>query len=132
MSEKKPNEHFTIISDLKCDQEVFEKGEPIALLDARTKHAEPWVQKVAAHSGQRVDWHYSGGVAQVLCLGDRAKVIASIRALEPELRGTLMRIFDEPAPGLFRAGVTEAPKDAIASFYDGGDRSVFIKEVSEE
>lgn len=68
-----------------CDREVFEKGVPLVVIDGWAKDVEPWVQKVAARSGQRVDWHYSGGRAQVLVLGDHEKALAAARALEPEL-----------------------------------------------
>lgn len=47
--------------------------------------AEQWIQAVAKESGQRVDWHYSGGRVNVLYLGDHAKVVAAITKLTPDL-----------------------------------------------
>lgn len=87
-----------------CDREVFEKGLGVAALDARMHAAEAWVKKVAAASGQRVDWHYSGGVANVLYLGDYAKVTQAIEQLKGELDGRIMRIFPPESHGLYRAG----------------------------
>ena len=63
-----------------CDDEIFKTGQPIAALDGRSASVETWVRKIAAASGQRVDWHYVGGVARVLFLGNRAKVDAAIDA----------------------------------------------------
>jgi hypothetical protein len=121
----------------RCDSEVFEKGEPILLIDGWAKDVEPWVQKVAALSGQRVDWHYSGGIAQVLFLGDRLRVMGAVEALERELvwndsdeprfKGSerrnprIMRRFGEAAPGIYRAGVTEAPEGAVACVTTSGE-----------
>ncbi len=78
----------------RCNQEVFTKGHAAACLDACTFVAERFVQAVAKESGQRVDWHYSGGIANVLYLGDHAKVMDAIAKLasmlseqNPRLRG---------------------------------------------
>ena len=45
---------------------------------------EGWVKKVAERSGQRVDWHFAGGRARILALGDIAKVKQAIQELMPE------------------------------------------------
>ncbi len=123
-----------------CDQDVFKNGQSLLAIDGWAKDIEPWVQRVAAHSGQAVDWHYSGGVAHVLVLGDFAKAMASVDALASELvwvdsaeprfqgserRNPRMRRFEAGAEGLYRAGVTDAPKGAIGAFFDGV-RNVFI------
>lgn len=97
-----------------CDREVFTKGEPIAALDARRWAAETWVQAVAKVSEQRVDWHYSGGIAQVLFLGDRAKVDAAIDMLAPTLNGTILERYGVGSAGLYRGGVTQLPANVIA------------------
>ncbi len=69
----------------RCDQEVFDKGVSLLAIDGWAKDVEPWVQKVAAKSGQRVDWHYSGGIAHVLVLGDVDKAMQAVDELEKEL-----------------------------------------------
>lgn len=69
----------------KCDGDVFKKGHSVAVLDACMYRAEQWVQSVAKESGQKVDWHYSGGRANVLYLGDYEKVAAAVTKLTPEL-----------------------------------------------
>ncbi len=51
------------MSETECDKKVFSKGFGIAALAARSQAAETWVKEVAKESGQRVDWHYSGGRA---------------------------------------------------------------------
>jgi hypothetical protein len=114
-----------------CDPEIFQNGEPVVLLDASSNAAERWVRAVATAADARLDWHYSGGVAQVLHLGDtdsRARVEAAIAQLEGTLEGLIMRRLPSGAPGLCRHGVTNAPDGAIADFYDGGDSSTYIVE----
>lgn len=97
-----------------CDREVFTRGEPVAALNAARWAAETWVQAVAKESGQRVDWHYSGGIAQVLFLGDRTKVDAAIDKLVSALDGTILRRFGATSAGLYRGGVTPLPEGTIA------------------
>jgi len=76
---------------------------------------------VARRANARVDWHYSGGVAHVLHLGDadsRERTVAAMQALEDRLDGHLMRIYESGETGLYRRGVTQAPEGAIASWMD--------------
>ncbi len=69
----------------RCDGDVFKNGVSLLAIDGWAKDVEPWVQQVATRSGQRVDWHYSGGVAHVLVLGDHAAAMAAVDELEPLL-----------------------------------------------
>lgn len=104
-----------------CDPAIFTHGESIAALDARKDPAERWVRLIARCAKAKLDWHYSGGVAHVLHLGDaesRERVVTAIRELEGRLQGRLMQIYEPGDPGLFRNGVTQAPKGAIASWMD--------------
>lgn len=55
------------------------------MLDARSAVAEAWVQRVAEESEQRVDWHYVAGRANVLYIGDYARVREAIEVLLPLL-----------------------------------------------
>jgi hypothetical protein len=75
----------------KCDREVYEKGEAIFVFAAPSRIAEPWVQRVARVSGQRVDWHYIAGRAVVRCLGDKGKARAAIESLLVELNAEVRR-----------------------------------------
>jgi hypothetical protein len=108
----------------RCDAEVFEKGESVAALDACMHVAEEWVQAVAKESGQRVDWHYSGGIANVLCLGDRRRAAAAVAKLRKTLEvstpktgdhrcrcsgdthepARILRTYGRGEPGPYRAG----------------------------
>lgn len=108
----------------KCDEDIFKNGSGVCAIDACMHRAEAWVQSVARESGQRVDWHYSGGIANVLYLGDHAKVAAAVERLAPTLSepmvrnegecgscsgsahrpGHVMRVFGEGSRGLYRAG----------------------------
>lgn len=104
-----------------CDHEIFQSGESIAALDAQSAPAERWVRMVARRANARVDWHYSGGVAHVLHLGDtdsRERTVTAMRELEDHLDGHLVRVYESGEPGLYRRGVTQAPEGAIASWMD--------------
>ena len=104
-----------------CDQEIFKKGQSVAALEAPSNAAENWVKAVAKKARARVDWHYSGGIAQVLHLGDResrARVYAAMKELEPKLKGRIMQIYTHGEEGLYRKGVTQTPEGAVVSFMD--------------
>jgi hypothetical protein len=75
----------------RCDADVFKHGHAIALLDACMHRAEVFRLAVVQESGQSVDWHYSGGRANMLYLGDFAKVDAAVSKLAPMLETTLPR-----------------------------------------
>ena len=110
-----------------CNQEVFSKGKSLLAADTsgcRAVGFEPWVQEVAKKSGQPVDWHYSGGVAHVLYLGDREKVIEAAKSIP--CPANIMRWFEETDPGLYRKGVTPTPEGAIGAYYEGGRGSTYI------
>lgn len=106
-----------------CDPEIFKKGEGICIFHAAAKIVEPWVKKVAAESGQRVDWHYSGGMVNMLFIGDYLKVREAIVRLQPELDATCyahdghgavqFRILPPGSHGLYRRG-DELPDDVRA------------------
>jgi hypothetical protein len=79
-----------------CDQEIFQKGRHVGMLAGPGSNAiERWVRGVAERSGQRVDWHFFGGRANVLCIGDidaaRREFDASIPALQAAFRGLVWR-----------------------------------------
>lgn len=57
------------IKNENCDKEIFANGKPIIILDGKQKEIELLVSTVAAITGIPVDWHYSGGRAQVLYIG---------------------------------------------------------------
>jgi hypothetical protein len=115
-----------------CDPEIFKNGLAVCTFAAPSAVTEPWVKKVAADSGQRVDWHYSGGRVNMLYLGDYASVRASVEKLLPELDAACrahhraerddededygveaFAFFNETSRGLYRQG-DEVPDDTIA------------------
>lgn len=71
-----------------CNDRVFKEGHSAVILDGCSHRVEEWVHAVAKESGQAVDWHYSGGRANVLYLGDFTKVQAAIEKLLPKLGET--------------------------------------------
>ncbi len=82
-----------------CDPDIFEHGTPVVVLDGSSNAIERWVKMVAATAGAAVDWHYVGGRARVLHLGDdasRARVYAAIDDLEPQLQGAVLQRRDRP------------------------------------
>ncbi len=80
-----------------CDKDIFKNGETVVVLDGSSNAVERWVQAVAKKAKARVDWHYFGGRAIVLHLGDdasRQRVLATIKELEPQLEGRVLRRYD--------------------------------------
>lgn len=93
-----------------CDSEVFAKGAVVCSTNGIPSNAmESWVKKVAAESGQRVDWHFARGTAIVLALGDIAKVKEAIVKLTPEHDELYLRAV-EKALGKDYASRCKAPR----------------------
>ena len=68
-----------------CDPEIRKDGTVVLTTDSVPSNAtERWVKKVAAQSGQRVDWSFVGGSIVVMALGDLDKVIETMRELKDE------------------------------------------------
>lgn len=62
-----------------CDAEVYRNGTVVLQgHSVSSNRMEGWVKKIAAESGQRVDWHFVAGWAVVKALGDIAAVNAAI------------------------------------------------------
>lgn len=102
-----------------CNQDIFHKGESIAILDGRSNAVEKWVRKVAKRAKSLVDWHYSGGVAQVLHLGDlesRRRVEKAIINMPETHDVRVMQRLPIGSSGLYRKDVTDVPKGAAAGF----------------
>ena len=74
-----------------CDPTVMDHGRLICVLEACRYRAEMWVRAVATLSGQDVDWHFAGGLVNVLYVGDYAAVLAAIKKLEPLLVNAMPR-----------------------------------------
>lgn len=77
---------MSVVLAATCDLKVYNKGECVFLIWALPGEVvEAWVRKIARCSGQRVDWHWYGGKARVLALGNLDKVYEAIDALKSEL-----------------------------------------------
>jgi hypothetical protein len=88
-----------------CNPDIFKNGQGICVVDGSSNAVERWVQQVAKAANAQVDWHYSGGRANVLHLGDeesRLRVLQVISNLESELDGSLLSV---GGPALYRSGV---------------------------
>jgi hypothetical protein len=95
-----------------CDTEIFQKGSGVCVADGSSNAIENWVQKIAMQANARVDWHYSGGRANVLHLGDdesRQRVLHAIND------GTILSI---EGPTLFRNGVDNVEDAPNAVVYE--------------
>jgi len=91
----------------RCNPNIFKKGRGVCVVDGSSNAVERWVQSVAKKANAQVDWHYSGGRANVLHLGDdasRQRVLNAINELEGELKG---RILSVDGPALYRNGVED-------------------------
>lgn len=101
----------------KCDPEIYRKGRGLCVIDAWSRPAERWVRLVAKKSGARIDWHYSGGRANVLHLGDEASYRRALNAIE-ELKGKLRgRLLSVGGPALYRLGVDPPFPKGTIGFY---------------
>ncbi len=103
-----------------CDSKIFEKGRGVCILEGSSNAVETWVKAVAQRANAQVDWHYSGGRANVLHLGDdesRERVLNAIDELKAELKGSILSV---DAPALYRNGV-EDPNEtgAVVHKIDG-------------
>lgn len=68
-----------------CSEEIYSRGTCVFRTHSIPSNAmEGWVKQVAAKSGQPVDWHFAGGQARVLALGDLNRVAEAIQELMPE------------------------------------------------
>ncbi len=97
----------------QCNADVFKNGQTICAVDGRSAPVEEWVKRVAAESGQAVDWHYSGGVANVLYVGDYERVLAAVETLQRSSDVRIMRMYEPTEKGLYRAG-DALPEGTIA------------------
>lgn len=72
--------------ETKCDKAVFDKGQLVFRLAGLPSTAiEALVVRLRETTKIRVDWHFAGGIAQVLVLGsekDRAEVRRYFEELE--------------------------------------------------
>mgnify|MGYP006928182218 CR=1 FL=1 len=96
-----------------CSTDIFMKGQGVCVVEGRSNAVERWVRAVAKKANTQVDWHYSGGRANVLHLGDddsRQRALNAISELEEELDGTILSV---GGPALYRSG-DEVPEGTIA------------------
>jgi hypothetical protein len=115
-----------------CNKKIFNDGKPLFAANTwypednpiRATGFEEWIKEIRKKSKQDIDWHYSGGIAQVLYLGDKEKIIEAMN--DNPCPAQIMHWFQEGDAGLYRAGVTQVPKDTIAAFYEGGGKSSYI------
>jgi hypothetical protein len=65
-----------------CNLEVYNKGGVVFTTDTISPYdLDPWVQKVAALSGEPVDWHCDSGQMLVKTTGDIERVYAALCSL---------------------------------------------------
>lgn len=64
-----------------CDRKVFRRGKHIASIgNLKAEEVEEAVAAARQSSGQRIDWHYFGGVAVVKALGNLPAVREHLEA----------------------------------------------------
>lgn len=80
-----------------CARDIYENGRCICAFHAGAVATEAWVKRVAAESGQRVDWHYVGGHARVLFVGDEKRVRDAVVKLRHAITCDAFRM-SEPEP----------------------------------
>lgn len=105
----------------KKSGDIFRNGHAVATLDACRHRAEVFVQAVARASKQRVDWHYSGGIANVLYLGNHTKVMRALVRSRYRLTSAMPRQIGECGSC---SGATHRP-GAILKTYDAGSHGLY-------
>lgn len=76
-----------------CDKRIFKDGVAVCILDGKSDAIEKWVKGIARLTEAKVNWHYVGGRANVLYLGDDIgyeKVLECIYAFKDELDGSFL------------------------------------------
>lgn len=68
-----------------CNHDIYKNGTLVFVSHTiGSAQMERWVKKVAEKSEQQVDWHFAGGRACVLALGDLQRVRDTILEMLPE------------------------------------------------
>ena len=118
-----------------CNREIFEKGESICVLDTKPDIAEEWVKDVAKRSGTKIDWHYFGGRANILMLGDeydKRRALREVRNCLPDLLRTgarLLSLEGEQYPKVIPLIVSE---EDILAFKKVLSMTFATREITEE
>jgi hypothetical protein len=76
-----------------CNKKIFKNGSTVAILVGSSNAVERWVKSVAVKAKAQVDWHYAGGRAMVLHLGNKAslqRTLDAIQELKPKLKGDIL------------------------------------------
>ena len=63
-----------------CDPDIYQNGLAVAVIaERKANEIENLVKKIAKETGVKIDWHYVGGKAEVLALGDVDKARNAFR-----------------------------------------------------
>lgn len=88
-----------------CDKNIFKNGTPLCAVDTGpvggADKFEEYIVGIRHWTNAQVDWHYSGGRAQVLVLGDMTPVKEEILKT-PLPPGMMILRWFEPGQGLWR------------------------------
>ncbi len=70
-----------------CNRKIFEEGDMVCVLAGpRMWHIEAFVKAVSKRAGVGLDWHFSGGQAQILAMpSDVSKAVEMLKELMPAL-----------------------------------------------
>jgi hypothetical protein len=126
-----------------CDIDIFKNGRPVLLVDTGAQGSaaifEEWVKRHsdkiikgepacnAQGLSRVIDWHYSGGVAQVIVhVAANFDAVRSYLANEISVKGLPKDRKREPmrvlrwvtGAGLYRADATPTPPESVAAFMD--------------
>lgn len=83
-----------------CNDKIFKHGQTVCVVDGSSNAVERWVQAIAKKADAQVDWHYAGGRAMVLHLGDAAsrdRTLVAIKELASQLKGRILSAESRPA-----------------------------------
>ena len=76
-----------------CNPKIFKNGTTVAMVCGSSNAVERWVKSIAKKAEAQVDWHYAGGRAMILHLGNKAslqRTLDAIEELKPKLKGDIL------------------------------------------
>jgi hypothetical protein len=76
-----------------CNKKILKNGTTVAMLAGSSNVIERWVRSVADRAKAQVDWHFAGGRAMVLHLGNKAslqRTLDAIQELKPSFKGDVL------------------------------------------
>jgi hypothetical protein len=104
----------------ECEANVYKNGKSLFMASTGPTGGanlfEAWICEVREVCGQQLDWHYAGGRANVLYIGDPNKIVDAMYKIPMPAQCTFLGGSNGFEP--YRAGVHELPSNVLAYTID--------------